>query len=98
LRADHVAARDDAVGEIAAAVGAPALDGEVAIAVAPERELLAVDVDRDHVARAEGSHAGHGAPLLRHLRSTLLDRRRAVCSEAVRLHLRVDAGPADAEP
>jgi hypothetical protein len=45
-------------------VGAPALEGEVAIAVAPERQLDAVDLDGDHVAGAELPRAGHGAPLL----------------------------------
>src|SRR5205823_10630404 len=97
MRAYEVAARDDAIREVAAAVQAAPLGREPAIAVAAERHLDAVDDHADdvadaHVAGVRGAEPGHPWMLLDplHLGRSSLGRG-ALGGQPVRLHLLVDA-------
>ncbi len=62
IRADDVAARDDALGQIATAMHALTLRREVAIAIAAERHLHPIDLDAHHVSGREGSNARDASP------------------------------------
>lgn len=57
-----MAARDDAIGEIAAAMEAPPLQCEISTAVEPEHHLHALGRDRDHVAGLEVADLRDGEP------------------------------------
>src|SRR5688572_24443016 len=63
MRADHVTARHDAVGEVAAAMQTLALHREVAITVEAEHHRHALRFDGNHVAGLELAHFGNRVPL-----------------------------------
>ncbi len=62
IRADEMTARDDAFAEVATAMHALPLRREVAIAIATERHLDAIDLDAHNVAGREGSNARDASP------------------------------------
>ena len=62
MRAHQVAARDDAVREIAALMQAVALNGKQALAIATERDLDVAGDHRDHIAGTNFAELRDGEP------------------------------------
>jgi hypothetical protein len=73
LRADQVAARDDALGQIAAAMHAAPLGGKIPLAVAAdhqiERAARPVHGHADHVVGPDVADSRHRAPGFAHTAS-----------------------------
>jgi hypothetical protein len=66
VRADQVTSRHDALGQVAAAVKAPALDREIPVPVSPHHDLEAVYIDRDDITRTHLGGSRDGPPRFGH--------------------------------
>src|SRR5512147_3255189 len=70
LGADQVPPRDDALRQVAATMDAAPLHREVAVAVAAERDLDAIDDHGEHIIRLDVSNTGDHTPSFCHRNTT----------------------------